>query len=117
MEDKHEILMKELKYASYLVYLYSKQAHDAIFKDDRNEAAVVGYLNAASSQYAIAKSIYVNNIEDFWRPDIDKFFECFTTYMNEVLRNVDTKHSHQWSDIEYNNLDEAFHRSALSLPG
>lgn len=42
-------------------------------------------------------------------------FYQFSVYAHEFLTNVETDHSHQWTDIEFNKLHDIFDSSAFAF--
>lgn len=97
-------------------YYYSKDAHQTLFEDYRNEKKelISGILlNRAISSHSCLKAFYysnVNELEDYRVEDILNKFDIFS---NEFLTNLSSGHSHQWSNIEFN----AFKESVSELLG
>lgn len=114
MDKKILYLTDRLKELSKTSLLYAKKAHEIIFSEDPNDIAIIGYLNYAGNLLASAKAIYYSNIDILEHHDIDDFFYQFDVFILEVLNNIHTNHSHQWSDIEFNNLNEKFDYCVLS---
>lgn len=91
---------------------YAEKSHDVLFN---NEGAykipcVIGYLNAANSNILTARSIYELIFNEGRSSDLENFFHQFETYHDEVMSNIETNHSHQWSDIEYLSLKKSFEK-------
>lgn len=86
----------------------AKHAHDEIFKENPREHVITGHLSIACSYLNSARSIYVCNLDTFERSDIDNFFHQFDVFIKEVMTNIRTDHSHQWSNIEFENLSEKY---------
>lgn len=80
----------------------SKYSHDIVFRGDREKDDILAgiFINDASSYSNTAKMYYLLN-PDFEREEFDNLFNSFETYRGEILDNIRTKHSHQWTDIEY----------------
>lgn len=95
--------------------IYVEKSHDCIFDDKKDAFVAVAYLNVAASKFAAAEALYYSHLEDLERDEAEEIFHRFDVYMNELLSNVHTSHSHQWTDIEYNNLKEIFDFSAFAF--
>lgn len=90
-------------------------AHKEVFKDEPYIPIVLGYLNSATSYFTAAESLYYscNDIkEDNSLPEV---FHCFKVFEEELLENIRTNHSHQWTDIEFQRLREAFMSSTFAF--
>ncbi len=82
----------------------SKEAHDILFKDSsnkQNELIASTYINKAISLMSAAKAIYISNIEELERHEVEDIFHSFDVFESEFLTNLSTDHSHQWTDIEF----------------
>ena len=86
----------------------AKNSHDIAFGDNREiDDLLAGvFLNDATSHINSAKIFYIQN-PDFGHYEFDDFFNKYDTYRGEILNNIRTKHSHQWTDIEYLSFLEA----------
>ena len=87
----------------------AKIGHKVLFKDTNNkinELSALAYFQKGFSTLQCAKSIYINNIDVLERLEIDEIFTRYEIMFDEVLSNITTDHSHQWSDIEYQNLKD-----------
>ena len=111
--EQFTFLSEQLKKDANLAMMYSKKAYKEIAKENPKETAIVGYLNYASSLIASAKSLYYSNFDVLAHDDIEDFFGQFDIFANEVLENISSDHSHQWSYIEFNTLEEKFNKSVL----
>ena len=114
MNEKFYYYESEMKKASKKAMHFADMAHEAIFKEPRDNAVITGFLNAAGTEIVVARSLYLNHHDELEHDDIDEFFYRFSVFVNEVLTNIAENHSHQWSDIEFNNLQEAYQNSVLS---
>lgn len=95
--------------------IYVEKSHDYIFCDKKDASIAIAYLNIAASKFAAAEALYYSRFEVLERDEAEKIFHLFDVYMNELLTNVHTAHSHQWTDIEYNNLKDTFDFSAFAF--
>ena len=86
----------------------AKDSHDIAFGDNREiDDLLAGiFLNDATSHINSAKIFYYQN-PDFGHQEFDEFFNRYDIYRGEILDNIRTKHSHQWTDIEYRSFLEA----------
>ena len=94
---------------------YAQKAHDFVF-DDSCENYVAGlYLNIAAAKFSSAEAMYYSRIDVLERAEAEEIFRLFGVFMNEFLTNIRTDHSHQWTDIEFERLKEAFDCSAFAV--
>ena len=94
---------------------YAQKAHDFVF-DDSCENYVAGlYLNIAATKFSSAEAMYYSRIDILERAEAEEIFRLFDVFMNEFLTNIRTDHSHQWTDIEFERLKEAFDSSAFAV--
>lgn len=106
---KHEIKILVLK-----GFNNAKRAHEEIFSERCDITVIVGHLSIANAQVYAAKSIYVCN-ESLSHSELDDFFHRFRVFSDEVMTNIRTDRSHQWSDIEFERLHEAYLEAARLL--
>jgi len=111
---KKDCFVRLFKDASYV----SAKAHELLFENldnKHNETISAIYLNKAISLMSTAKSVYISNIEILESPEIDDIFVKFEEFESEFLENIETDHSHQWTDIHFNRFKEAFDLFAVNL--
>lgn len=94
---------------------YAIASHETLFEDDCNISVSLAYLNAAISRFSSAEALYYAQFETLQRGEAEDLFHQFSVYANEFLNNVRTNHSHQWTDIEFNNLKDIFDSSAFAF--
>ncbi|MDE5569203.1 MAG: hypothetical protein K2I82_00930 [Ruminococcus sp.] len=115
--EKFTFLSEQLKKDTHLAMIYSKKVIEEIVKDNPKktpkETTIIGYLNYAASFIASAKSLYYSNFDLLAHDDIEDFFGQFDVFACEVLENISEDHSHQWSAIEFNKLEEDYNQSVL----
>lgn len=63
-------------------------------------------LNNAISSYTCCRSFYYSNIEFLEDTRADLFLYKFKTFSNEFLENVKTNHSHQWTNLTFEELKD-----------
>ncbi|CAI3504957.1 hypothetical protein CIRMBP1315_02078 [Enterococcus cecorum] len=104
---------------------YAELSHSSLFEADflTNEKlafskliAATTYLAEANSLFTQAKVFLSDNIDELGEPEefLDTIFR-FNVYNNEVLDNIRTNHSHQYSDIEFRNFLNSFRYSGQLL--
>lgn len=108
-------LIDKLKQLVRISFLYAKRAHDAVFNEHEGELAGVAYLQLALSKMSIAESVYHSHYDILERDEVESIFNLFDTFANELITDFATKHSHQWTDIEYLHFKEAFDNSVFCL--
>lgn len=89
-----------------------ENSHEKAFGENREIDDLISgiILNNAVSANNSLKILYYQN-PDFEHNEFDKFFASFDTYKCELLRNIRTDHSHQWTDIEF----RSFIKNAIPL--
>lgn len=95
--------------------VFAQKAHDFVFDDGTSDIVAVSYLNIAASKFSAAESLYYARYELLERHEAEELFRLFDVFMSELLNNVRTNHSHQWTDIEFIHLKECFDCSAFAF--
>ena len=111
MEEKDIELrqMEFIKRSLLSAYIESKTADDILFKNNINEHDQIIaslFINKAISIMSSCKAVYYSNIGKLENSEVEKIFHSFDTYENEFLTNVSTQHSHQWTNIEFENYKD-----------
>lgn len=115
MSNNDFSLIEKFKSLMQQAMLYAQYSHDYIFDNAIEDSIAVAYLNIAASKFAAAESLYYSCFDILERGEAENIFCIFDTYMAEMLTNHKTKHSHQWTDIEYNRLKDAFDSSVFAF--
>ena len=115
MSNNDLSLIEKFKSLMQQAMLYAQYSHDYIFDDSVEDSVAIAYLNIAASKFAAAESLYYSCFFFFVGVEADSFFLFFVVYMGVMLSNHKTEHSHQWTDIEYNRLKDAFDSSAFAF--
>lgn len=83
-------------------------AHETLFSiefdttDSRRQELISCSLAFLSEAYTTFQNIRILTItEDEDRSEFEDCYNQFSTFNNEMLNNVKTDHSHQWTDIEF----------------
>lgn len=84
------------------------EAHETIFsiefdtKSARKQELISCSLAFLSEAYANFQSInLLIKIEDQERSEFEACYRQFITFNDELINNIKTDHSHQWTDIEF----------------
>lgn len=93
---------------------YARKSHETILKEDADISVALAYLNASISRFSSAEALYYARYDILARGEAEDIFHQSKVYSNEFLTNVETNHSHQWTDIEFNTLHDLFESSAFS---
>lgn len=116
MELSYELeLIEKFKTLIRHGMIYAQRAHDYIFDDETEDIIALQYLNVAASKFSAAEALYYSRYEELQHDEAEELFHLFDVFMSEVLTNVRTKHSHQWSDIEFIRLKECFDYSPFAF--
>lgn len=92
-------------------YFSSKDAHELCFKEHNNKTneILAGIrMSEAMSYISTAEAIYFENknlVESLY---FDELFFKFHVFKKEIINNIVTDHSHQWTNIEFLAFKEAF---------
>lgn len=111
----NEYLLQEFKVLILDGYYNAKHAHSVIFSEKSDNSVAIGHLAIANSYINSARAIYVCNAEQLSRSEFDDFFHDFNAFSDEVMTNIRSNHSHQWSDIHFNMLEQKFNAVASLL--
>ena len=87
----------------------SRTCNNILFKnsiDKTNELIASTYLNKAISLISSVKSVYYSNIAELENSQVEGILFQFNIYSSEFLKNLSTDHSHQWTSIEFERLEE-----------
>lgn len=113
--DKELKCIENFKSLMRIAMTSAQHAHDFIFDKSVDKFVAVAYLNVAISKFSSAESFYYSQIEILEHSEAENIFHLFYVFSKEFLNNVRTHHSHQWTDIEFKSLKEAFDRSAFAF--
>jgi|UniRef100_A0A7U4DJN4 predicted DNA-binding protein len=110
MNDNFEHQLKTISFLISEGFNAAKYCHELIFAEDRknNINLALTFLNQANTFITSAKAIYVQFSLEGESQELEDFFHQFSVFNKEVLTNVRTGHSHQWSDIEFRRLEKEF---------
>lgn len=111
-----ELFLRKKKYLGQLVldgFQDATYCHrtlfDTISSDESDFSLCLTFLNRAHTYLVSAELLYMENIDLFGeRNEFELLFHQFNIFNKEVLDNIRTNHSHQWSDIEFRAFVDAF---------
>lgn len=83
--------------------------------ENEGELAGVAYLQRASSKMSTAEALYYLHYEILARDEVEDIFSKFDTFANELVEDFSTKHSQQWTDIQFEELKDAVENSVFNL--
>lgn len=106
--ERFEYLVKEMKRLAGCAMIQAKQVEDAAFKRPFKEIEVLALISAAQATISTLEAIYISNHDDLEHDDIETFIHRFNTFLDEARTNTITDHSQQWTDIEFDKLQEAY---------
>ena len=92
----------------------ARDAHDCIFDEKCPVEIALAYLNKAISEHCCCDSLYYAQYDSLGRGEYEDFSHQFDVFANELLTNVRTNHSHQWTDIEFQKQKEIYDNSVFS---
>lgn len=89
-------------------------AHDCIFDESSTVEIALAYLNKAIAEHCFCESLYYSRHDQLERGEYEDYSVQFESFAEELLSNVKTSHSHQWTDIEFERLKEIYDNSVFS---
>ncbi len=95
-------------------FIDARTAHDCIFDEKCSIEIALAYLNKAISAHYRCDSLYYAKYDQLERGEYEDYSKQFEIFASEFLTNVRTKHSHQWTDIEFQKLKDIFDYSAFA---
>ena len=96
-------------------YHSANYAHKyALSENDYSRQASLAYATRASAFITSAEAMYYCNFEINQRYDFDNLFLAFDTFISELLDSYATDHSVQWTDIEFNTLEQLYQNSIFA---
>lgn len=95
--------------------MYAQHARDYIFDETMDNSIALSHLNIAATKFAAAESLYYSRIEVLENMEIEEIFRLFDVFVHELLTNISTNHSHQWTDIEFRSLKSVFDSSVFAV--
>lgn len=115
-KDEREIFVNHKRILGHLVYdgfVAAYHSHEMLFKDyterEKFIPITLGYLTEAHSYFVNAKTLYESKPEIYGEyEEISSVLHQFFVFNDELMTNIRTNHSHQWSDIEFRALANAF---------
>lgn len=115
MHSEDFTLIENFKSLMRQAMIYAQYSHESILDESVNDSAAVSYLNVAASKFAASEALYYSQFAVLEHNEAEEIFHLFDSYMSELLTNYKTDHSHQWTDIEFNRLKEAFDSSVFAF--
>lgn len=109
---------EQIKFLCYDAYKAAEKAHDLLFKEQQGDNDLFHasmLLNKSISYMSAATAIYYSNLAEIENIYIEEVFHTFKVFENEFTTNLITKHSHQWTNIEFGNFKEAYDNSPIKL--
>lgn len=110
--DYSQTKIEYIKRSIKRCYLEAKRSDDILFRDSEyknasNEIIAVSYLNKAISIMESCKAVYFSCIEELENSTVEHIFDKFEIYSHEVLNNFSIDHSHQWSNIQFDEFKDS----------
>lgn len=93
---------------------YAQRAHDYLLDEETDNTIALAYLNIAAAKFSSAEAIYYARYEDLRRKETEKIFHLFDVFTLEFLANARKHHAHHWTDLEFEQLKDAYSRSAFT---
>ncbi|MPM10409.1 hypothetical protein SDC9_56741 [bioreactor metagenome] len=113
-----EKLIKEILYysekANNYLFEIDKDTHetrynrlDKTYREDRREIVSGIMLNKAISSAGTLKAFYYSNLDELEGSPVDTILNNFDLYSNEFFKNLSTKHSHQHTDVYFQQFKDS----------
>lgn len=100
-------LDNKIKQLGKSCFYHCKKVNTILFDND-NEIGAICCLNLAIGDMSVLKSICYSNWSSVGNDDLENLFEQFDIFAREITNNFVTNHSHQWTSIEYEKLQDLF---------
>lgn len=102
------IFKEHARQLAYNSYCSARDAHEYAFKDDRKKYDQIAamFINDAFTSVNGLYLLLASN-EEYQRDEFDHFFHKFDVFKSEIMSNIATDHSHQWTDIEFREFASA----------
>lgn len=95
-------------------WLDCKKAYNSALKDDSfSQSAATTYVLSALSHLSCIKAVYACNYNELENDTVESLIHHFDIFCNELISNSSTNHSHQWTCIEFDKLEEIVTSSNL----
>ena len=104
---------KLIKSEIHSCWINCTNAYNTIMKDKPHQEIAVAYVLTAMSHLSCIKSVYTCNYNELEDSTVESVIHKFEVFCNELLTNFCTDHSHQWTGIEFTNLEELLTNSGL----
>ena len=110
--------MGDAQRAYRCIFAEAKGIEDLPFGEGihKNSMAALSYASSSIGRCSAAMAIYYNNLEELEHAELPELFHLFDVYVQELQKNCATNHSHQWTGIEFDSLQEAFENSICVEP-
>lgn len=112
--DDNILLIEKMKLNVKESLILAKKAHDLIFEEDKTTIALA-YLSKSTALMKSAEALYYARFDILARNEAEDIFTQFEVFSHEFLTNVETDHSHQWTDIEFERLIELSEYTPFSI--
>lgn len=113
--DEELLLIEKLTNMIKLSLLTAKKSHDIIITESPDSVVALAYLSKATSIMKSAEALYYARFDVLARNEVEDIFTQFEVFSSEILDNVETNHSHQWTDIEFDRLIELSEYTPFSI--
>lgn len=95
-------------------WLDCKKAYQSALKNDAlSQSSAQAYALSASCHLSCIKSVYSCNYNITENDMVESLIHQFDVFCNELITNSCTEHSHQWTCIEFNKLEELVSSSGI----
>lgn len=110
--DYSQTKIEYIKNSIKKCHLEASTSNEILFRDSQhtnaaNEIIAISYLNKSIAIMESCKAVYFSCIEELENSTVEHIFERFEIYSNEVLNNFACDHSHQWSNLEFHQFQDA----------
>ncbi|WP_312059340.1 hypothetical protein [Anaerotignum sp.] len=99
LENNEKALKRLIAYA----YRDANLAHKSAFSkgnSEKNQLLACVYANKVLTYISSADTIYLME-DEIVSIELEQVLHQFKVFVDELIKNVGTDHSHQWTDIEY----------------
>ncbi len=115
VNERYTYIMEKINKLVRLAYYSAKYAHQyALSENNYSRQASLAYATRSSAYITSAEVLYHSNYEICERYNFDNLFLAFDTFISELLDAYATDHSVQWTDIEFDALEQLYQNSIFA---
>lgn len=118
-ERNHHEIMNAFLRLMKLAMFDAEKAYKCVFGDknkylDQPNPTALSYVATMMAKCCAAQSIFYSNLHILDHSELRSLFAQFNNFAQELQNNFAEDHSHQWSGIEFDRLEQEFNNSVCA---